>query len=108
MLTLWGVVWHSSYLPRYGLVVYYKTCVHNLGTHCSMVNILLFFCTEINCPDLSDIANGRVSLSGNSVGSRATYSCAAGFGLVGISPRICQLNGQWSGEEPSCQGTFGN
>lgn len=69
-------------------------------------NEILMVAAEINCPDLPDIVNGRVVLSGTSVGSRAMYSCVSGFGLVGISPRICQLNGQWSAAEPSCQREF--
>lgn len=60
-------------------------------------------CTAVFCPNLPNPANGEVTLTGNTVGSLATYSCDLGFGLVGFSTRICQPTGQWSGEEPTCQ-----
>ena len=56
------------------------------------------------CERLPDIANGHVVLSGTSVGSTATYSCATGFELVGKSVRRCRNDGSWSLEEPFCKG----
>ena len=56
----------------------------------------------IQCDRLSDIRNGRVDLTGTSVGSTATYSCNQGFALIGGATRTCQSNGEWSGEEPFC------
>ena len=57
----------------------------------------------ITCDRLQDIRNGKVVLSGTSVGSTASYSCNVGYVLVGGSTRVCQLNGEWTGEEPSCK-----
>ena len=37
-------------------------------------------------------------------GSVATYFCDAGFELVGNSIRICEEDGNWSGEAPICAG----
>ena len=54
------------------------------------------------CERLLDIANGRVVLSGLTVGSLASYTCNTGFNLVGNSARTCQSNGLWSGVEPFC------
>ena len=59
--------------------------------------------TVIECDSLPDIKNGRVLLSGTTVGSTATYSCNKGFVLVGESTRICQSSGEWSGKEPVCR-----
>ena len=56
----------------------------------------------VDCGDLDDPENGDVDLTGTSFGSRALYSCNRGFTLVGINRRVCQANGQWSGEAPSC------
>ena len=56
------------------------------------------------CVILSNPANGRVRQNGVLVGSQATYICDRGFTLVGSSGRICQANGQWSGEAPICKG----
>ena len=58
----------------------------------------------VDCGDLDDPNNGQVSLDGTIPGSIATYTCDPGFGLVGVMERMCQANGQWSGNEPTCEG----
>ena len=61
-------------------------------------------CTQIVCRDLSNPANGRVSLSiGVLIGSRATYTCNSGYSLVGDSTRVCQDDGSWTGRVPICR-----
>ena len=35
--------------------------------------------------------------------STVTYTCAIGYGIVGMSVRTCLDSGQWSGEPPQCQ-----
>ena len=47
-------------------------------------------------------ANGTVVVIGNTRGDMATYSCNAGFELVGNSTRVCGDDGEWSGEAPMC------
>ena len=37
-------------------------------------------------------------------GTRAVYSCAEGFQIVGSNERICDTNGDWSRAEPRCEG----
>lgn len=60
--------------------------------------------TEIECPTLQNPANGRVTLTGVTFGSTATYECDSGFVLVGDEERMCQDSGEWSGDEPLCIG----
>ena len=60
-------------------------------------------CRLINCETLADPANGDVDQSGNRPGSTATYTCVRGYDLVGEDTRICQDNGEWSGEVPHCR-----
>ncbi len=44
-------------------------------------------------------------MTGTTVGSTASYTCDQGFFLTnGDSVRQCQPNGQWSGNEPTCEG----
>ena len=57
----------------------------------------------VRCPTLSNPSNGRVSQQGDRPGARATYVCNSGYELDGASSRICQNNGQWSGEAPTCE-----
>ena len=60
--------------------------------------------SAIFCPDLSSPANGRVSVSGLRPGSTADYSCEPGYSLRGVETRVCQNNGKWSDNEPTCIG----
>ncbi len=54
------------------------------------------------CMQLPRPANGDVAISGTGTGATATYSCAAGFDLVGAGMRTCQADGNWSGAAPMC------
>jgi len=61
------------------------------------------WCAVVECDQLRDIQNGRVVLTGTTVGSRASYTCNRGYLLVGDAVRKCQANGEWSGNEPVCK-----
>ena len=37
-----------------------------------------------------------MSIAGNSPGDTATYTCNAGYDLVGVSVRECGVDGEWS------------
>ena len=55
-------------------------------------------------PSLSAPTNGNVDRTTGRTGDVATYSCGAGYTLVGSATRTCQPNGNWSGSAPSCAG----
>ena len=78
--------------------------LHIMSPTSSFLNFFILFClTVADCGFLEDPENGVVMLSGNTVGSTATYECDAGYVLVGgEETRTCQENGQWSGAAPSC------
>ncbi|XP_064382155.1 sushi, von Willebrand factor type A, EGF and pentraxin domain-containing protein 1-like isoform X4 [Halichondria panicea] len=63
-------------------------------------------CKRITCPDLIDPRYGDVDVTGNTPGSKATYTCDRGFTLVGSSTAKCQLNGKWSSVPPVCKPIF--
>ena len=64
---------------------------------------MLFFSLAVSqCDVLSDPANGEVSLTGLTISSQAIYLCDAGFIIQGSRIRVCQLDGEWSGIEPTC------
>ena len=67
---------------------------------------LLSFPAAISCPDLPSPSNGRVVLSGSTLSSNAIYSCNRGFILVGVNRRVCQVDGTWSGEAPTCNSEY--
>ena len=60
----------------------------------------------IVCPNLPNPGNGRVvpqAHGGNVPGTVATYSCNAGYRLLGNTIRTCGSSGVWSGVAPTCQ-----
>ena len=63
----------------------------------------LFPSTAVDCGTLPNPINGRVNhTAGTTLGQTATYSCNAGYNLVGNSTRTCQATGVWSGSAPTC------
>ena len=60
--------------------------------------------TVVDCGNLEDPNNGQVSLNATTFGSSAIYTCESGFNLNGNMQRMCQANGDWSGNEPVCEG----
>ncbi len=78
-------------------------CIVQETNYCQLYYDLCLVCAVIECEQLEGIANGRVELTGTTVGSRATYSCDSGYLLVGDVSRTCQSSGTWSGNEPFCK-----
>ena len=60
-------------------------------------------CRIVRCSGLSNPLNGRVSISTDTPGGIATYSCNSGYELVGTERRTCQNDGQWSDRAPTCR-----
>ena len=58
--------------------------------------------TTVDCGALANPANGMVATSGTTAGSRASYSCVAGYQLSGVATRVCQNTGVWSDSAPTC------
>ena len=48
--------------------------------------------------------NGQQIAHNNTFGSIVTYSCNAGYRLMGPRTVICMANGQWNGSQVSCEG----
>ena len=69
------------------------------------VHIIMILTSLVRCPNLPNPLNGQVNQQGNEPGDRATYTCNSGYELDDDdeSTRICQNNGQWSGEAPTCE-----
>ena len=65
----------------------------------------LYRFTVVDCGKIGDPKNGEVTFNGTTFGSEATYECDEGFELVGEATRVCEATGEWSGEEPVCDGT---
>lgn len=66
------------------------------------INVLIYL--ALDCGPLQDPVNGRVVIKGTAVSATATYTCDPGFVLIGNSQRECLLSGQWSGQDPTCEG----
>ena len=68
-------------------------------------NVLFHLCyTVVDCGELS-LTNGKVSYRHSTAySSVATYSCNAGYDLIGTNTRTCLESGDWSGSPPTCSG----
>ncbi|XP_063412283.1 macrophage mannose receptor 1-like [Mytilus trossulus] len=58
-------------------------------------------CVESKCEDIPNIPNGKVTKTGTSIGSTATFSCFIGYKLRGNQPITCTEDG-WSDYPPIC------
>ena len=78
-----------------------------VNTFCSscVEDVLLYLLnsTEILCEELQNPTNGQVFMTGQSIGSTATYTCDSGYELIGDDRRTCE-DGEWTGQEPTCVG----
>ena len=60
--------------------------------------------TAVDCGTLTNPSSGYiVHIAGTTFGQTVTYTCNAGYNLVGGSTRTCQATGVWSGSEPTCE-----
>ena len=50
-----------------------------------------------------DPANGMVTVTGNSPGDTATYTCNDGYILEGSASQTCGPDGAWSDVPPTCR-----
>ena len=57
----------------------------------------------VDCGSLEDPDNGQVDFSNTTFESTANYTCDLGYSLNGNSSRTCEANGNWSGDQPSCE-----
>uniref|UniRef100_A0A8C5QPU0 Fibulin 7 n=1 Tax=Leptobrachium leishanense TaxID=445787 RepID=A0A8C5QPU0_9ANUR len=56
-----------------------------------------------SCPDLEAPDNGKKFGSKYLVDHEVHYTCEPGYQLVGLSSRLCQQNGSWTGDAPYCK-----
>ena len=65
---------------------------------------LAYLNTAVQCPPIGSPVNGSLLISGTGVyQDTALYVCEDGLNLVGVSERVCQSDGTWSGSAPTCQ-----
>ncbi len=63
--------------------------------------------TVIDCRMPPTPRNGLVSVFPNTeCNSLAIYSCFSGYDMVGLDSRMCQTDGEWSNEAPTCKGNL--
>ena len=78
----------------------WKVCLNDYSLQCYD----LVFYVEIICPQPGQPVNGEVEYTKLSVGYPVLYDCLPGYTLRGSRKRFCEMNGYWSGMEPTCQG----
>ena len=81
--------------------MYFIRILYNLYT------TYLSLLAVVNCGPLSNIPNGAVDTSGGTnYKCTAVYTCDTGYVLNGMVARTCQVDGMWSGNEPTCDGNL--
>jgi hypothetical protein len=59
-------------------------------------------CSSKDCGPLVAPKNGTVMTPTTTFGATATYACMMGYGPSGSSTRTCQVDGTWTGTDPTC------
>ena len=57
----------------------------------------------MDCGNLHDPDHGDVDFNSTVFRSKATYSCEDGYFLIGAEVRVCQADGEWSGNASVCK-----
>ena len=68
----------------------------------------MFLLLVVSCGSLSSPTNGSVTITEVTFGALANFTCDEGFNLIGSSSRQCQANGNWSGNDTSCESMLKN
>ena len=63
-------------------------------------------CDIVVCPTPNHLRNGRLQGQHFTYLSPVLYTCDRGYELVGASVRVCQANGKWNKEEPTCRSKY--
>lgn len=58
---------------------------------------------ERECPVLTEIDHGVMTVTGRFFADRAHYACDTDYFIVGLSERTCRGDGHWTGTNPSCK-----
>ena len=74
-----------------------------MSTHSHLLMYIILLATA-TCAVLSAPANGMVSVTGQSCGDTATYTCVSGYELDSSAIRTYQATGMWSESAPTCVG----
>ncbi|XP_067134825.1 fibrillin-2-like isoform X2 [Centruroides vittatus] len=95
-----------------------QNCVnYNGGYYCTCKNgyrlsLDLKSCAEITCPEIPQPHHGKFKCSGSSgkdvktVNTTCQINCNKGFKARGLKEIKCGLNGEWTGQLPTCESRF--
>ena len=60
-------------------------------------------CLLVRCPPPESVPHGTYMPTGSRYGSILRYACNRGYELHGDADHMCQANGTWSGDVPTCR-----
>lgn len=70
-------------------------------------NATVIFHSVVDCGDPGSLTNGLRRDDGNTTySSKVRYFCNPGYILSGSRDRVCQADGTWSGNKPTCFSKF--
>ena len=92
--------WYYSSISVYG----YMNISILFVTQLTIFLFLIIPSIVVDCGPLGNHVNGQVDMSsGTTFMSTATYTCNAGYELIGPVSRTCGSDGIWSPEAPTCK-----
>ena len=77
-------------------------CMCPFSIYASITMIYMSIYSVINCGDPGQPHNGFRSFDSTLLNAIVTYTCPSNLQLYGNKKRVCQSNGLWSGQVPSC------
>ena len=87
------------------LFLYCYSITHN--SQCKFQNCKIYtllFISALRCQKINPLQNGKYKIDTfNKFGATVRYSCNVGYILKGVSERVCQGDGNWSGLDPTCE-----
>uniref|UniRef100_A0A147BER9 Fibrillin n=2 Tax=Ixodes ricinus TaxID=34613 RepID=A0A147BER9_IXORI len=65
---------------------------------------LEFSCAKVRCPPVNLPPHGRVNCTNSQLdfGTECQVACDPGYNINGSTSLVCQMNGQWDKEPPTC------
>ena len=81
-------------------------CTHNVLLYVLLAYHMLYTMSSsalVDCGSLNAPTDGSIIMPSTTTGSVVMYNCNEGFNITGPAKRICQPNGQWTGDDPECE-----
>lgn len=85
----------KKHLKTYNIIIYIFLIYR-------LFKLILCFHSTVQCNSFPNIPGQAISMDSNNTATSATFTCEAGYSLIGVTLLTCLSNGSWSGNQPHC------